>query len=206
MPSSLPASTQKLRPVDMDLSRVQDNVANPLDKLLAFCNGLLNGSTAENLSIGTLKAASSIGAPLISASAGIVSPAGFKAIINGFYISNVAPSATNVIIKQVGVTQNMLWLAPFPGSVVGIGAAFADGSNLVAGQIAFDVHSTSGTLLTNAAVWSAAGTDHVSATFAKGALPFTAGQYLFVNYTTSAGFLPNGTKSVNLNLIVEMAA
>lgn len=54
MASSLPASTQKLRPQDYDLSVIQDNLAGPIDKLLAFVNGLLNGSTTEAIKVATI--------------------------------------------------------------------------------------------------------------------------------------------------------
>lgn len=105
MPTSLPAATQKLRPADDDLSRIQDNLANPLDKVLAFCGGLQSGSTSESIRV-----------------ASAASALGFKAVVGPYTYSNAAYPGGS-LIGQVMVSTgsaNMRYVVPAAGSIVGL--------------------------------------------------------------------------------------
>lgn len=231
MPSNLPASTQKLRPADMDLSIVQDNLANPVDKLLAFVNGLLNGSTAEALKIASLTATDAIKAATLAATgavtgasavftgavtgASVVSSAGFKSVIGPWLFekdsSAIGAGSTFTLGWSYGAGTfaaniSSSIVMPFAGSVLGLGARVElnGGASVVTMNI-----NKNGSLLDNSVTASlpnsaGSGATSLSGIFAKGLRPFVPGDRLNVSMTITSAI--SAAIFMNAVLIVEMAA
>lgn len=203
MPSSrLPQATIKLRPQDQDLSLIQDNLASPVDQLLKFINGLLDGSTSEALKVASLTAAGAV------VGATVASGAGFKAILGPFtfydsaFVTGAPHNTVFPILNTTGpAATSVVGHAPMPfaGSVVGVAVEYFGGT---ATNTSVTVKKNGSALVTATNITTGSTFSSGTATYAKGANQFVANDDL----TLDVSFSSNGNRGISAFIFVELAA
>lgn len=118
----------------------------------------------------------------------------------GFMQQNVAASQSAVQIDVLGLAGNMEIVMPFAGSVLGIGVA--SNAARTGGTLTVDV-TIDGTATGLQATLDGTNTQYHSATQAKDADAFSAGDRLGVKITTDADWTPSAADVV-VTVIVEM--
>jgi len=92
--------------MDQDLSFVQDNLAGPLDKLLAFANGLLDGSTSEALSVASVTATGAVSAGSVAATGAITgATVAVTGAISGASLTVTGAVSANTVAATTSVTS-----------------------------------------------------------------------------------------------------
>jgi hypothetical protein len=187
---ALPNKTARLRPEDGDLSRIQDNLAGPIDSILSFLTAVFSYNSKLKTLMATVPVvlAKGVSGPLaatgpISGTTGAFSGGvtqGSRTSLGTYSVAVAAGATTNAnIFPDLGM--------PYSGSIAAITTRI--NAAIPAGSLTARVLNETSALTTSTNTAEVGGF-FSSTVFAPGAYPFNTGDVLIIQYTTTAAFAP----------------
>lgn len=187
MAVKLPTKTSRIRTDSQDLMRVQDNLSQVTDTLIQEATSMHDGTAAIKVASAT-------------------SGAGFKAVVGPFAYSTT--NTPHLAFPNMNIAVYVLpagtagsaphnWVAPFPGSVIGL-SAYSSALIATTTQVFLIIN---GSNLTSLVI--PVSTQSASATYARNTYTFNAGAVLTLTVDYGAAGLSTTSTA---HMVVEMAA